>query len=83
MTVSPSEEPVEISESATNIDNTSKTVAESVVETKSEPPPTEDILLVESNSPAEDNNIDNPFGDTNSTPIALMEKPKPEPEPEP
>lgn len=80
MTVSPSEEPVEASQSTTNIDNTSKTVAEPVVETKSEPPPAEDILLVESNSAAEDSNIDNPFGDTNSTPIALMEQPEPEPE---
>lgn len=81
MTVSPSEEPVEASQSATNIDNTSKTVAEPIVETKSEPPPAEEGLPVESNSPSEDNNIDNPFGDTNSAPVALMEQPTPAPEP--
>lgn len=83
MTVSPSEEPVEASQSTTNIDNMSKTVAEPVVETKSEPPPAEKLLPVESKSLAENTNIDNPFGDTNSAPIALIEQPKPEPEPEP
>lgn len=83
MTVSPSEGPVEVSQSTTNIDNTPKTVAEPVVETKSEPPPAEKLLPVESKSSTEDTNIDNPFGDTNSAPIALMEQPKPEPEPEP
>lgn len=82
MTVSPSEEPVEASQSTTNINNTSKTVAEPVVETKSEPLPAEKLLPVESKSLAEDTNIDNPFGDTNSAPIALMEQPQPEPEPE-
>ena len=83
MTVSPSEEPVEASQSTTNIDNTSKTVAEPVVETKSEPPPAEELLPVESNSDTEDSNVENPFGDSNSTPIALMEQPEPKPEPEP
>ena len=85
MTVSPSEEPVETSQSTTNIDNTPKTVTEPIVETKPEPPPAEETLLVEAKSSDEDNNIDNPFGDTNSAPVALMEQPMPEPEikPEP
>lgn len=81
MTVPPSEEPVETNQSTTAIDNTSKTVADPVVEIKSEPPPAEELLPVESNSPSEDNNVDNPFGNTNNAPIALLEQPTPEPEP--
>lgn len=85
MTVSPSEEPVEKSQSTTDIDNTPKTVAEPGVDIKSEPSPAEDLLPVESNSTSEDNNVDNPFGNTDSAPIALTEQSTPEPEikPEP
>lgn len=66
MTVSPSEEPFEASQSTNNIDNMSKTVAEPVFETKPEPLPAENLLPLESKSPTEDTNIDNPSDDTNS-----------------
>lgn len=83
MTVSPSEEPVEISQSTTDIDNTPETVVEPVVETKSEQAPAEEPLPVEAKNSAENNTVSNPFGNTNSMPVALMEQPKPEPEPQP
>ncbi|WP_010200467.1 excalibur calcium-binding domain-containing protein [Psychrobacter sp. PAMC 21119] len=83
MTVSPSEEPVGTNQTTADIDNTSKTVAEPVVETKPEPPPAEEPLPVEAKISAEDSTISNPFDSTNSTPVALMEQPEPEIKPEP